>query len=157
MTALPTFFPNCPSVPHVSHCTLPVASTPNSTHKEFQSVLQKFYDSTIEGVDFKQGAEEACLRVNAWVEEVTMSKIKDLLPPGAVSDRTALNLLNTVYFKGNWNVDFDPALTSRQKFYEAPGKSTMVDMICTGTHFTESQCVHGNTVTRRTGRTLDGL
>ncbi|KAL1435301.1 hypothetical protein MTO96_011214 [Rhipicephalus appendiculatus] len=46
--------------------------------ESYLSALKKFYNSTVVPVDFKNNAEAARLAVNAWVEETTKSKIKDL-------------------------------------------------------------------------------
>uniref|UniRef100_A0A147BQW6 Putative serine proteinase inhibitor n=1 Tax=Ixodes ricinus TaxID=34613 RepID=A0A147BQW6_IXORI len=97
--------------------------------EEFTSVLQKLYGSTIEHVDFKHNADKARLQVNAWVEGVTRSKIKDLLAEGIVDASTALIVVNAVYFKGLWDEQFDPGATFKQAFYETADRSKQVDMM----------------------------
>ncbi|CAN7951683.1 unnamed protein product [Ixodes pacificus] len=99
------------------------------TLEEFTSVLQKSYDSTIKHVDFKSNADKARLQVNAWVERVTRSKIKDLLAEGVVDASTALIVVNAIYFKGLWDEQFDPGATSKQAFHETANRSKQVDMM----------------------------
>ena len=45
--------------------------------------------------------------INSWVEERTEARIKDLIPPGVLDDRTRLVLTNAIYFKGDWTKPFD--------------------------------------------------
>lgn len=40
------------------------------------------------------------------------AKIKDLLGEGVVDDKTRLVLVNAVYFKGNWNKQFEEVSTA---------------------------------------------
>ncbi|CAN8000320.1 unnamed protein product [Ixodes hexagonus] len=95
----------------------------------FTSVLQKSYGSSIEQVDFRHNAEKVRLQVNAWVEEATRSKIKDLLAEGMVSPSTRLIIVNAVYFKGLWDAQFNPEATFKQAFHETADRSKEVDMM----------------------------
>ncbi|CAN8000386.1 unnamed protein product [Ixodes hexagonus] len=97
--------------------------------KEFTSVLQKSYGSSIEQVDFRHNADKARLQVNAWVEDVTRSKIKDILAEGVVKPSTALIIVNAVYFKGLWDEQFNPEATFKQAFHETADRSKQVDMM----------------------------
>ncbi|KAH9385011.1 hypothetical protein HPB48_027047 [Haemaphysalis longicornis] len=58
--------------------------------ESYLTVLRDVYGATIESVDFQNHSEEVRQQVNAWVEEATASKIKDLLPGGSVDSRRAL-------------------------------------------------------------------
>lgn len=99
------------------------------TLEPFSRLLEKLYGTAIEKVDFKRNADQARLQVNAWVEEVTRSKIKDLLTKGTVDSSTSLIIVNAVYFKGLWQDQFNPKCTSKQEFYETPDRSKIVDMM----------------------------
>jgi serpin B len=50
------------------------------------------------------------------VEPQTDNKIKDLLQPGILSQRTKLVLTNAIYFKGDWQTQFDKAQTRDEDF-----------------------------------------
>ncbi|XP_027131505.1 leukocyte elastase inhibitor-like, partial [Larimichthys crocea] len=83
---------------------------------EFLDATQKYYHADLKAVDF-MGAPDACREeINAWVEQQTENKIKDLLKPGTVSTMTRLALVNAIYFKGNWMNRFDPANTKEMSF-----------------------------------------
>ncbi|KAG0428436.1 hypothetical protein HPB47_024568 [Ixodes persulcatus] len=99
------------------------------TLEEFTRLLEKSYGTTIENVDFRRDFDKARLRVNAWVEEATRSKIKDLLAKGTVDASTSLIIVNAVYFKGLWHDQFNPMRTSQQEFHETTDRSKMVDMM----------------------------
>lgn len=54
--------------------------------------------------------------INAWVKQQTHERIIDLLPPNAVSARTALVIVNALYFKAAWSESFDKNLTTKSAF-----------------------------------------
>ncbi|KAH7941951.1 hypothetical protein HPB49_018816 [Dermacentor silvarum] len=64
-----------------------------------------------------------------WVELVTSSKIKDLLPPGIVDSWTLLVLVNAVHFKGLWKDQFDSLCTQRHDFYLDSSNKKAVEMM----------------------------
>ena len=55
--------------------------------------------------------EQARQTINAWVEEQTNDKIKDLIPPGVLDALTRLVLTNAIYFKGDWAEPFQKGAT----------------------------------------------
>ncbi|CAN8009592.1 unnamed protein product, partial [Ixodes pacificus] len=96
---------------------------------EYTTLLQKSYDSTIKAVDFAGNADRVRQEVNAWVEEATRSKIRDLLAPGTVDASTSLILVNAIYFKGLWDSQFKPSATKPEDFHLTPQTSKTVDMM----------------------------
>lgn len=134
--------------------TLDVANRMYTEHtfkvlESYLTTLKKFYDSTVVPVDFKNNAEAARLAVNAWVEETTKSKIKDLLPSGVVGCDTALVLVNAIYFKGLWKTQFNPKVTSLQEFYTSKELSKQVHMMYKQSHFkinTECSDLNANAI-----------
>nr|AAK61376.1 serine proteinase inhibitor serpin-2 [Rhipicephalus appendiculatus] len=97
--------------------------------KAYLSLLRDSYDTTIESVDFKTHYEKVRQQVNAWVEQATQSKIKDLLPPGSVDDMTTSILVNAIYFKGLWNSQFDPKSTHQSNFLLDKKNKKEIDMM----------------------------
>ncbi|KAH7973216.1 leukocyte elastase inhibitor isoform X4 [Rhipicephalus sanguineus] len=102
--------------------TLPVLDS-------YLALIRDSYGATVESVDFRNNSEKVRQRVNAWVEQVTESKIRDLLQPGSVNGSTILVLVNAVYFKGLWESQFEPELTERSEFHLGKKNTTKVDMM----------------------------
>jgi thiol-disulfide isomerase/thioredoxin len=65
-----------------------------------------YHRAGVEAVDFARDADAVRLRVNSWVERQTHSKVRDLLQPGSVDNRTRLVLTNAICFKGKWASQF---------------------------------------------------
>ncbi|KAH7941223.1 hypothetical protein HPB49_011143 [Dermacentor silvarum] len=84
--------------------------------ESYLSRLRGSYNATIESVDFRNRYEEVRRLVNTWVEEVTESKIKDLLPDDSVDAVTTLIIVNAIYLKGTWDSHFPPKSTCRMSF-----------------------------------------
>jgi serine protease inhibitor len=79
--------------------------------------------------DFRNQPEPTRLRINAWVEEQTRQRIKDLLPPGSVDPLTPLVLTNAIYFKGEWAEVFQKGQTQEDDFLLADGGKARVPMM----------------------------
>jgi len=95
-------------------------------------LVQKSFSSEIRNVDFKnEGArEDARQEINGWVEKKTNDKIKDLISRSTLSADTKMVLVNAIYFKGSWAVEFDKSLTNNDgKFTTADGKEVKVPMM----------------------------
>jgi serpin B len=82
----------------------------------YLDILAGNYGAGINLVDFLGAAESARLTINAWVEDQTEDKIKDLLPAGSVDSATRLVLVNAVYFNAAWLYPFDPNNTHNGNF-----------------------------------------
>jgi serine protease inhibitor len=84
---------------------------------DFLQLLKTDYGAGLNQVDFKGATEAARLTINRWVEQKTQDKIKDLLQPGTLAPSTRLVLTNAIYFKGDWQTQFDKAQTRDEDFY----------------------------------------
>jgi serpin B len=84
---------------------------------DFLKLTKSDYGAGFNPVDFKSAAEEARLTINQWVEEKTDNKIKDLLKPGAVNPATRLVLTDAIYFKADWQTQFERSQTENENFY----------------------------------------
>ena len=69
------------------------------------------YAAPLEEWDFIADPEGGREHINAWVEDQTNDKIKDLLPPNSITDGTRMVLANAIYFLGEWTSAFDPEET----------------------------------------------
>ena len=99
--------------------------------KSYMDTIHKFYRTGgLFPVDFKGNFNGERLKINAWVEEQTNQRIKDLLPEGSLNDLTRLVLTNAVYFKGEWQEQFDEKMTRPEDFTVAAGAKVSVPMMC---------------------------
>jgi serpin B len=96
--------------------------------KDFLTVTKENFGAGLEQVDF---ADELTARktINAWVEKETKEKIKDLIPSGVLDPLTRMVLTNAVYFKGQWEVEFDKKRTKDGPFTLADGKKADVPLM----------------------------
>ena len=97
--------------------------------QQFIDTNKKAYGAGLEQIDFIRAAENARLKINAWVEEQTRQKITNLIPPGGVNADTRLALINAVYFKGLWAEQFEKNLTRKQPFHLDDGQAREVPLM----------------------------
>eukprot|EP01025_Chloroclados_australasicus_P003760 TRINITY_DN10904_c0_g2_i1.p1 TRINITY_DN10904_c0_g2~~TRINITY_DN10904_c0_g2_i1.p1 ORF type:complete len:466 (+),score=66.66 TRINITY_DN10904_c0_g2_i1:61-1458(+) len=97
--------------------------------ESYVATLQEYYSANALNLDFKGDAEGARQEINAWVEEVTKQFIKDLLPQGSVGASTIAVLVNALYFKGTWAVEFNKQDTTKENFKTGSGEIKQVDMM----------------------------
>jgi serpin B len=84
---------------------------------DFLKLTSSDYGAGFNRVDFKGAPEAAQATINQWVEEKTEDKIKNLLPAGSITPATRLVLTNAIYFKGDWQSQFDKTLTKDEDFH----------------------------------------
>jgi serine protease inhibitor len=95
----------------------------------FLNLMNNDYGAGLNQVDFKGSSEAARSTINQWVEQKTANKIKDLLPPGALKPTTRLVLTNAIYFKGDWQAQFDKAQTKDEDFHLTPAQTKKVPLM----------------------------
>ena len=95
----------------------------------FLNVLKTNYGAGLNQVNFKGATEAARLTINQWVEKKTQDKIKDLLQPGALRSDTRLVLTNAIYFKGDWETQFDKAQTKNEVFFLSPSQTATTPLM----------------------------
>jgi serpin B len=88
----------------------------------FLELTEASYGAGLRNMDFKADPEAARREINAWVEEKTMDKIKELLVRGVITDQTRLVLTNAIYFKGKWANEFDEDRTEDAPFFLVDGE-----------------------------------
>ncbi|MBN1262789.1 MAG: serpin family protein [Candidatus Pacebacteria bacterium] len=82
-------------------------------NSEFINTNKQYYQAAIEYLDF--GLPEAVETINNWARENTQGKIPKIVEP-PISPLMVMYLINAVYFKGSWTVEFDPELTEEKRF-----------------------------------------
>jgi serine protease inhibitor len=102
--------------------------------QEYLDTINRFYHTGgVFPVDFRNDYEGARKRINAWVEEKTNDRIKDLIPANLLDPEEAklvrLILTNAIYFKGEWAEVFDARQTRDEDFLTAAGGKVRVPMM----------------------------
>ncbi|KFO70539.1 Serpin B11 [Cuculus canorus] len=115
-------------------CSLTIANRlfGEITYPFFQQYLdstKKFYRAELEAVNFKYTEEEAREKINFWVENETKGKIKDLFAAGFIDPSTVLVLVNAIYFKGKWAVEFKKDDTKETYFQLNKNEKKSVQMM----------------------------
>ncbi len=82
--------------------------------EDFLSVNRKYYGAFIAALDFNDPA--ASKTINQWVKDNTKGLI-DKIVEDQISPLTVMFLINTVYFKADWQDMFDKNLTREDTFY----------------------------------------
>jgi len=82
------------------------------------NIVKSNYSSELKNVDFADAIESEKTRkeINAWVEQKTNDKIKDLLSPDDLTSLTRLVLVNAIYFYGDWANPFEKQATMPKEF-----------------------------------------
>ncbi len=97
----------------------------------YKKVLHDVYKATAQELDLASDSEGSRVTINAWVEEQTRQRIRELIPAGGIAPQTRLVLTNAVYFKGKWEVPFEKDQTRPEAFRLATGNTVQVAMMHT--------------------------
>ena len=93
---------------------------------QFVSINQNFYGAKLSTLDFTDPRSAGM--VNSWVSEATHGKISKIVEP-PLSSMTGLILANAIYFKGNWEHQFDNNATKEGPFYLRDGGQKQTRMM----------------------------
>lgn len=96
---------------------------------EFLAVTRDQYGAELETLNFKQNPDAARKTINAWVEDATRGRIRDLLKKPNVRPDTRLILTNAVYFKAPWAFPFEKETTRPEPFWLASGEQQQTPMM----------------------------
>jgi len=101
-------------------------------HEKYQ-LLEKYlwivedtYGGVIWKLDFN-AISETCSKINAWVEEHTQGKIKDVIH--TLKEDDGLVLVNAIYFKGTWENLFKEKDTEEEPFTLLSGDHIIIPMM----------------------------
>ena len=84
--------------------------------RSFVDLNRRCFGAGLRVVDFSGHTEAARKTINAWVEDKTNRKIKDLIRRGDLDQLTRLVLTNAIYFKGQWATRFKKKRTRLAPF-----------------------------------------
>ncbi len=93
--------------------------------KDFLSVIQSNYDAKTEAVDFSDSKTKDL--INTWCAEKTENRIKEMVKE--TSEQDLFHLMNAVYFKAQWQIQFSKEVTTKQPFHYADGTVSEIDMM----------------------------
>ena len=94
--------------------------------KAFLDLAREFFDAEVRGLDFS--ASNATDIINSWIEDKTNGIIKEtLIPP--IPPLAVMYLINAIYFKGTWTIQFDKEKTRDWTFYTSSETQSTVKMM----------------------------
>lgn len=98
---------------------------------DFLELTDRYYGARLHEVDYtsEESREETRETINRWVEQETRGRIRDLIQPEDLSALTRLVLTNAIYFKGAWELAFDPEATRPMPFHLMTGETAEVPMM----------------------------
>jgi serpin B len=95
---------------------------------DFLRVTRVDYGAELAPLDFHQ-PEAARQTINRWIEDKTQDKIKNLIPTAQAVNGAFLVLTNAVYFKGDWQAQFDKNGTKDEDFHVSLANKFKVPMM----------------------------
>lgn len=107
--------------------------------EEFLRTNERTFNARVESLDFTD-LKSADI-INDWIKNATEGKIDKMLTP-PIPPETIMYLINAIYFKGNWNEQFDPKLTYKDDFTTLKGDVQKVNMMMreeTSVEYTEGK------------------
>uniref|UniRef100_A0ABM5GAH5 Serpin B11-like n=1 Tax=Pogona vitticeps TaxID=103695 RepID=A0ABM5GAH5_9SAUR len=83
--------------------------------QDYLDCITELYHAGLEAVDFRYTTEETRMKINSWAESQTNGKIKIFIEN--IDPTAALILMSIIYFKGRWQLQFDPKRTHEAPFW----------------------------------------
>lgn len=96
-----------------------------NVEQDFLNINSNYYNSEVRGLDF--AAPESVDIINNWVAENTNDKIPTILDQ--ISPDHVMFLINAIYFKAIWTLQFDPEETKDDYFRMADGNFKDISMM----------------------------
>ena len=90
--------------------------------------VERVWKATFEALAFSTDEEAARRHINAWVEQQTAQKSRELLPAKSLTKDTRLVLVNAVYFLAKWATPFQEYRTQPASFFAPSGEQTVTMM-----------------------------
>lgn len=93
----------------------------SSIRDEFKQAVLGWPGGAVRTTDFEHDHEGSRQKINNEVEQETRGLIKELLPHGAVHDRTGSVIVNALYLKVAWQNPFEENRTTPAAFHAPSG------------------------------------
>lgn len=88
-----------------------------NANKEFLQTNANYYSAYVKSLDFSN--KKAPDTINKWVADATNDKIDKIVDK--INDDVVMYLINAIYFKGDWKVQFSPNNTYKMQFNAPTG------------------------------------
>ena len=93
--------------------------------KPFTDILTQYYNAESRSFDVTDPLVPQ--QINNWIELKTNGLIKNMID--RLNANTVMLVINAIYFKGKWMLQFDKEKTVQQSFYKPDGTITQVPMM----------------------------
>ncbi len=101
----------------------------------YQNLLRTNYKSELQTVDFAANPQAAASAINAWAEQNTNGRIKNLVQANSFNSDSLLVLANAVYFHGKWKNEFYEYSTKPDDFWVDKTQKISLPMMNQIDHF----------------------
>lgn len=92
--------------------------------KEFTDAIAKYYGGTAKTITNDTYASE----VNEWISEMTYGRIPSIMPERD-NENTLLSIINTIYMKAKWWLEFQEEDTKKDIFTDIDGNKVTTDFM----------------------------
>ena len=95
-------------------------------HADFLGAVREAFGAEVAELDFANPSASA--RINEWVRTATRGRIEDIVPE-VIPSAVVMYLINAIYFKGSWTLQFDPSDTRAETFHLDDGSTRTVPLM----------------------------
>lgn len=90
----------------------------------YEDIIEKYYFGKAE----EENADSISKEINKWIANKTNNKIKDMFDE-SLKARFLAVLVNTIYFKGEWETKFNEDITRKEIFTDRNSEETQIDFM----------------------------
>ena len=95
----------------------------------YTQILGTAYGAPAANLDFARDRPGAAAAISRWAEQNTNGRIRNLLAADDLHPLTRLVLTNTVWFKADWQRQFEPRATREREFFAGGAEPVKVRMM----------------------------
>ena len=99
----------------------------NGINKNYKKIVENTYKSTIREADFTNNLEAEKANISNWVNKKTNNFIPNY--KSIATTATIMDILNVIYFKGDWEMPFKSTSTTTDVFTNKDGSKADVKMM----------------------------
>lgn len=94
--------------------------------RSYANTLRHYYDARTTNMDFMSETSALVLDINTWAAKSTQNRITEVIDE-STARRLNMLLANAIYFKGTWQVEFDPERTVTESGYFTMSDETLMN------------------------------